>query len=518
MKKIFIHSVSILALSMAFSFGQCQTKTSISEQYRPNYHFTPAAHWMNDPNGLVYYAGEYHLFYQYYPEASVWGPMHWGHAVSTDLFHWKHLPIALYPDSLGYIFSGSAVIDYNNTSGLGSKLNPPMVAIFAYHNPLLEKSGSSQYQYQGMAYSLDKGRTWKKYKHNPVVPNVEKLRDFRDPKVMWNAQIKKWILTLAAGDEVQFYSSNNLINWKKESGFGKNIGAHGGVWECPDLFPIEVKGSKEKKWVLLVSINPGGPNGGSATQYFVGNFDGNKFTPDDTQTRWLDYGKDNYAGVTWSGIPSSDGRRLFLGWMSNWQYAEKVPTENWRSAMTTSRELTLVNSSMGYILASNLVREVAKIRSQSIVIQAQKIHNDVELTKLVPFKLNKTELILNLKIEKNTPVKFGIKLSNDLNEYLIAGYDMAAGQLFVDRTQSGKIGFSKDFPAIVTAPCKLDNNTLQLHILLDETSIEIFAQQGKVVVTNIFFPSQPYSKLSLFSGKGTVKATGIKIWELAKAM
>jgi fructan beta-fructosidase len=518
MKKTVFCFMAVLLLNIAGSYSLSQQKILSTEQYRPNYHFTPAAHWMNDPNGLVYYAGEYHLFYQYYPEASVWGPMHWGHAVSTDLFHWKHLPIALYPDSLGYIFSGSAVIDHDNTSGLGTKLNPPMVAIFAYHNPRLEKSGNNQYQYQGMAYSLDKGRTWKKYNHNPVVPNVERLRDFRDPKVMWNAQIKKWILTLAAGDEVQFYSSSNLIDWKKESGFGKNIGAHGGVWECPDLFPMVIKSTGEKKWVLLVSINPGGPNGGSATQYFVGNFDGNKFTPDDTQTRWLDYGKDNYAGVTWSGIPASDGRRIFLGWMSNWQYGTQVPTEKWRSAMTTPRELTLVQNGTNYILASNPVHEIVKIQTRSVVIPPQTIHNNVDITKSVPFKFSKTELTLNLKIGEQSPAKFGIKLSNDLNERLIAGYDITTGQLFVDRTQSGKVGFSKDFPAIATAPCKLDNNTLQLRIILDEASIEIFAQQGKTVLTNIFFSSQPYSKLSLFSEKGTVKATGIKIWELAKTM
>lgn len=514
MKKI----IMLFVINTIYGYVFCQTVSTTKELYRPSYHFTPSAHWMNDPNGLVYYAGEYHLFYQYYPKASVWGPMHWGHAVSKDLFHWKHLPIALYPDSLGYIFSGSAVIDHDNTSGLGTKINPPMVAIFAYHNPKLEKSGSNQYQYQGMAYSLDKGRTWKKYNHNPVVPNVEKLRDFRDPKVLWDVQIKKWILTLAAGDEVEFYSSSNLIDWKKESGFGKNIGAHGGVWECPDMFPMVVKNTGEKKWVLLVSINPGGPNGGSATQYFVGNFDGNQFTPDDMQTRWLDYGKDNYAGVTWSDIPSVDGRRLFLGWMSNWQYGTQVPTEKWRSSMTTPRELTLVKSGTGYILASNPVREIAKIQTRSVVIQPQTIHNNVDITKSVPFRLSKTELILNLKIGEQSPAKFGIKLSNDLNESLIAGYDITTGQLFVDRTQSGKVGFSKDFPAIVTAPCKLDNNTLQLHILLDEASIEIFAQQGKTVLTNIFFPSQPYSKLSLFSEAGTVQATEIKLWELEKAM
>ena len=516
MKKIIINLLVLLPVSI-FSCWAQENKIQIQDQYRPSYHFTPSAHWMNDPNGLVYYDGEYHLFYQYYPDATVWGPMHWGHAVSKDLLHWEHLPIALYPDSLGFIFSGSAVIDKDNTSGLGTKKNPAMVAIFAYDNPLLEKSGSNKFQYQGMAYSLDKGRTWTKYAKNPVVPNPG-IRDFRDPKVIWDAQINKWILTLAAGDQTQFYSSSNLINWKLESSFGKSIGAHGGVWECPDLFPMKVKGSNEKKWVLLVSINPGGPNGGSATQYFVGNFDGHQFKPDDTQTRWIDYGKDNYAGVTWSDIPSTDGRRIFLGWMSNWQYATIVPTVKWRSAMAIPRELSLIKENNTYTLTSNPVREIAKIRAHSVQIPVKQINTITDITKFVPFKLNKIELVLLCKAGKSAENKFGFKLGNDVNEELVAGYDQNKKQLFVDRTKSGKTDFSKDFPAIIKAPCELYNQTLELHILIDEASIEIFAQQGKTVMTNIFFPTKPYNKISLFSENGTIEIPNLKIWQLNKSM
>lgn len=514
MKKRFIVVIGTICILLNMN----AQNASSNEPYRPAYHFTPAAHWMNDPNGLVYYAGEYHLFYQYYPEAAVWGPMHWGHAVSTDLFHWKHLPIALYPDSLGYIFSGSAVIDYNNTSGLGSKTNPAMIAVFAYHNPKLEQARQSDFQYQGLAYSVDKGRTWKKYTHNPVIPNPGNLKDFRDPKVIWDSESGKWIVAIAAGDEIQFYSSSNLLQWQKEGAFGKKSGAHSGVWECPDLFQMQVKGSKEPKWVLLISVGAGGPNGGSATQYFTGNFDGHQFSADSQQTRWLDYGKDNYAGVTWSNIPPQDGRRLFIGWMSNWQYATQVPTEKWRSAMTAPRELTLIKNGEEYILCSNPAREIGTIRQQHVQIRALSIDGEKEIGSQIPFQFNKSEIVLTFKIGNPACKQFGIKLSNNLHEELVCGYDCRSGHLFVDRSKSGNIAFSKDFASDITAPCPLDNNTLKLHILLDEASAEIFAQQGKTVLTNIFFPTRPYDKLSFFSKGGTVQAADIRIDKLASSM
>ncbi len=337
--------------------------SSYAEQYRPQFHFSPEAHWMNDPNGLVYLDGEYHLFYQYYPDSNVWGPMHWGHAVSPDMIHWKHLPVALFPDSLGYIFSGSAVADVKNTSGLGSAENPPLVAIFTYHDPIGEKNGSNKFQNQGLAYSIDKGRTWTKYPGNPVLKSPG-IRDFRDPKVFWHNESDKWIMILAVNDRVHLYSSPNLLDWTFLSEFGQGIGAHGGVWECPDLFRIKVRGTNEMKWVMLVSINPGGPNGGSATQYFVGNFDGTNFIKENKEIQWVDWGRDNYAGVTWSNVPESDGRRLFLGWMSNWQYANVVPTHVWRSAMTVPRELALMHTGDGYLLVSNPVRELESLRTE----------------------------------------------------------------------------------------------------------------------------------------------------------
>jgi fructan beta-fructosidase len=306
-----------LILLVLMHFGAMAQSGPYHEQYRPQVHFSPPAHWMNDPNGMVYYGGTYHLFYQYYPKGTVWGPMHWGHATSTDLVHWTNRPIALYPDSIGLIFSGSAVVDFNNTSGLGKAGKPPLVAIFTQHSQAREKAGRSDAQNQSLAYSNDGGTSWKMYEHNPVLKNPG-IIDFRDPNVMWYAPGAKWVMSLATRDRITFYSSKNLKDWKKESEFGQHLGAHGGVWECPDLFPLTAAGGKTL-WVLLVNINPGGPQGGSATQYFTGSFDGVKFTAQGTGTRWLDQGTDEYAGVTWH---NTGARRIFLGWMCQPRHGE----------------------------------------------------------------------------------------------------------------------------------------------------------------------------------------------------
>ena len=340
----------LVPLAFLFSCNAVKTQAPTSviadEPHRPKIHFTPKANWMNDPNGMVFYNNQYHFFYQYYPDSTIWGPMHWGHATSTDLVHWQHQPIALYPDSLGYIFSGSAVVDENNTSGFGKDGKPPLVAIFTSHDPVGEKAGKIDFQKQSIAYSVDEGKTWTKYANNPVVKNPG-IRDFRDPKVSWYEAGKKWIMALAAQDHISFYSSKDLKTWNRESDFGKEFGAHGGVWECPDLFPLDYEG--KQVWILFVSINPGGPNGGSATQYFTGVFDGNKFTPYQTDTRWIDYGPDDYAGVTWS---NTGKRKIFIGWMSNWNYANIVPTKKWRNAATIPRDLTIEKIGDKYMLCS----------------------------------------------------------------------------------------------------------------------------------------------------------------------
>jgi fructan beta-fructosidase len=472
-----------------------------NEQYRPQYHFSPESGWMNDPNGLVYYEGEYHLFYQYYPDSTVWGPMHWGHAVSHDLIRWKHLPIALYPDSLGYIFSGSAVVDSANSSGFGSHEKPPMVAIFTYHNPELEKTGSNTFQSQAIAFSLDKGRTWTKYSGNPVLKNPGN-RDFRDPKMFWHPQTKKWDVILAAHDRVQIYSSPDMKKWTFESEFGMGIGEHGGVWECPDLFPVKVEGTEIHKWVMLVSINPGGPNGGSAIQYFTGEFDGHKFVTDDTNTKWVDWGTDDYAGVTWSNIPENDGRRLFIGWMSNWRYATVVPTKVWRSSNTIPRELSVKDEKGHYFLTSRPVREFGDLRrkADTATIKQQIFNGEMKIS-ADRITLMQSELLFGFNLTDNKADTMGIILENNLKERLIIGYCSAQKQFYIDRRSAGNSGFSKEFAGISTAPYK-PGATLKLHLFIDASSVELFVDDGSLVMTTLVFPTEKYNSLKLFSKGG----------------
>ena len=465
------------------------------EQHRPQIHFTPKAHWMNDPNGMFYNKGVYHLFFQYYPGASVWGPMHWGHATSKDLMHWQEQPIALYPDSLGYIFSGSAVVDKNNTSGFGKKGQVPIVAIFTHHNMEGEKEKRNDFQNQSIAYSLDDGKTWVKYAGNPVLHNPG-IVDFRDPKVMWYEAQKKWIMTLATKDRVTFYSSPNLKEWTKESEFGETLGAHGGVWECPDLFSLDDKG--KKVWVLTVSINPGGPNKGSATQYFLGDFDGNKFTPLSTETKWIDYGTDDYAGVTWS---NTGNRKIFLGWMSNWQYATVVPTEKWRSATTLPRELKLKRAGKELYVASLPVAELSAIGLKPIIAYKIAAAKKIDLSKKVG-KI-KFPCRINVSIEKANDFSFSI--TNNLGEEVVIGFDKESNQFFIDRSKSGKTDFEKGFGARHTAPRFSTNAKMNISLVIDVASVELFADDGLTVMTDIFFPNKPYNKIYVSSaGSGAL--------------
>jgi fructan beta-fructosidase len=512
--------VSIFIAVLLVDCNQNSKKSSeavsgyFTEQYRPQFHFTPEANWMNDPNGMVYYTGEYHLFYQYYPDSTIWGPMHWGHAVSRDMVHWQQLPIALYPDSLGYIFSGSAVVDWKNTTGFGSVENPPLVAIFTYHDMSGEKSGKIDYQNQGIAYSLDKGRNWNKYQNNPVLPNPG-IKDFRDPKVFWHEGTEKWNLILSAQNQVKIYSSEDLKEWHFESEFGTDAGAHGGVWECPDLFPMKLEGTDEEKWVLLVSINPGGPNGGSATQYFVGDFDGKQFFPASKETNWLDYGRDNYAGVTWSDVPKQDGRRLFMGWMSNWNYAQVVPTEVWRSAMTVPRELKLEELDGKLLVKSVPVRELIQLQDQAtqITFEERQISGETTLgTKDI--NLNQCELVLNLETGNSAADPLGIILENAVGETVKIGYSSKSQQFFIDRTKSGDMSFSDRFSGIATAPYSAGKQ-IQLHLFIDAASVEIFVDEGKLVMTELFFLSEEFTRISLFAEGGEVELSSGSMTKLS---
>ncbi len=448
---------------------------------------------MNDPNGMVYYEGEYHLFYQYYPEGNTWGPMHWGHAVSTDLVRWENLPVALYPDTLGYIFSGSAVVDWNNTSGLGKEGQPAMIAIFTYHNSEGEKAGKIDFQNQGIAYSNDKGRTWTKYPGNPVLLNPG-IRDFRDPKVIWHEESRRWVMALAVKDKISIYTSPDLINWKLGSDFNPDWAAYGGVWECPDLFPLKSEDGIAK-WVLLVSINPGAPNGGSGTQYFVGDFDGEKFTPAQSEIKWLDYGADNYAGVTWSDIPANDGRRLFIGWMSNWLYAQNVPTTIWRSAMTVPRHLVLRETAGQYQVVSQPVEELGKLRTGSKQAEGTTISLPAELV-----EIDMAGLESNFQLRFSNP---------DQEEWIVK---KSGDSIVFDRSKSGQTDFHPEFTRQHYMPVP-GLEIRHLKIYLDRSSIELFFNHGERVMTELIFPRSFYSQMKVEGIKGPVTVHQLKsIW------
>ena len=445
---------------------------SYKELYRPQFHFSPEEKWMNDPNGMVYFNEEYHLFYQYHPYGTTWGPMHWGHAISKDLMHWEHLPIALFPDEHGDIFSGSAVVDWNNTSGFFDD-KPGLVAIYTSAGTYPDSDRPRQRQ--SLAYSKDNGRTWAKYEGNPVLSDVT-ITDYRDPKVFWHEDTNKWVMVLATGQTVTIYTSPNLKEWEFASEFGNKAGSHDGVWECPDLFKLPVDDDQEKqKWVMFVSI---GDNvefkEGSRTQYFIGDFDGKTFVNDnaDETTIWLDYGRDNYAGVSWSDV--QDGRRIYLGWMSNWRYANQVPTEEWRSAMTLPRELSLTATEDGIRLVQNPVAEVSEIRKSTDSYENQTI----EPGKPVSVPLNNKLVEINLEFEKITSNHFGLIIQHSETEKTIVSYDVLKETLLVDRTQSGEDSFSSSFPTVQEAPFKLNNNRVKIQLFIDTSSIEVFANNG----------------------------------------
>ncbi len=479
------------------------------EPYRPQFHFSPEKKWMNDPNGMVYHKGVYHLFYQYYPEDIVWGPMHWGHATSTDLVHWKHKPIALYPDEHGLIFSGSAVVDKQNSSGFGTVENPPLVAIFTYHLMEGEKAGRTDFQTQGIAYSLDNGDTWEKYKGNPVIGN-EGIKDFRDPKVMWHEETGKWIMTLVAGDHAKFYGSKDLKNWELLGEFGKDKGAHGGVWECPDLIPMKVNGTDEERWVLLISINPGAPNGGSGTQYFVGDFDGKVFTTDQTETKWIDFGTDNYAGVTYNNNPEVDP--IFIGWMSNWTYARDTPTEEWRSAMTTPRKLKLKKLNGEYQLFNYPIEGVDDIVNKKETAKIEVAPSQME--SLSSDNFNQSEIRF-----KTSAQDFELVFGNSAKDELVLAMSGKQKTFFLDRSKSGKVDFQEDFgKGVQQMPVHfLPEGEYEVRILVDWSSIEIFINEGQYVMTSQIFPNGNYTGLIIKNtGENVLQCNGFQVNEVSR--
>lgn len=472
--------------------------TGNREKFRPTYHFSPLYGWMNDPNGMVYKDGEYHLFYQHNPYGSKWGNMHWGHAISKDLINWEHRPDAITPDALGTIFSGSAVVDTDNTAGFGAGA---IVAIYTQN---------SDRQVQSIAYSTDNGRSFTKYENNPVL--TSDARDFRDPKVFWHKETQRWIMLLAVGQEMQIFSSSNLKDWAFESSFGEGQGAHGGVWECPDLFELPVDGTNEKKWVLLCNLNPGGPFGGSATQYFVGTFNGKEFVNESpSKTKWMDWGKDHYATVTWSDAP--DNRRIAIAWMSNWQYANDVPTSQYRSPNSVPRDLSLFTVDGETYLQSAPSPELLKLR---------------DISKKRSFKVNGTRIIkdmiagnegayeIELIIENQHADVIGFRLYNDKGEEVDMQYDMKEKKFSMDRRKSGDVGFNENFPMLTWTAIESGKDELKLRLFVDKSSVEAFGDGGRFVMTNQVFPSEPYTHIDFYSKGGAYKVDSFVIYKLKK--
>lgn len=471
------------------------------EKYRPSYHHTPAYGWMNDPNGMFYKDGVYHLYFQYNPYGSMWGNMHWGHSTSTDLVNWKNEGVAIAPDAIGTIFSGSCVVDHNNTSGFGEG------AVVAFYTSA-KQTPWGDCQTQSMAYSLDNGKTFIKYENNPILTSSEK--DFRDPKVFWYAPKEHWVMMLAVGQHMEIYSSKNLKDWTKESEFGEGHGCHGGVWECPDLVELPVEGTKEKKWVLICNINPGGPFGGSATQYFVGDFDGSTFTNNyPEETKWMDYGKDHYATVTWNNAP--DGRCIAIGWMSNWQYANNVPTLQYRSANTIARDLSLFKQDGSIFLKSEPCKEMLEARKDGRQIKTVNVAK-AETISLSPQSDNGAyEVELSINPGKSKEVSF--VLSNGKGEKVLMTYDVVKKTFAIDRTKSGEVSFSNDFPA-VTEITLSKSKELKLRLFVDKSSIEAFVDNGKFVMTNCVFPSAPYDMIRFESDGNRYKVNNINIYQI----
>lgn len=483
----------ILTLLTCIVLSSCESNTPVSsqrgtisthEKHRPIFHHSPREGWMNDPNGLVYQDGIYHLFYQHNPDSTVWGPMHWGHATSKNLVHWEQQDIALYPDTLGTIFSGSAVVDKDNTAGFGKDA---LVAIFTHHHPQLEQQNTGRHQYQSIAYSTDKGKTWTKYDGNPVLPNPG-IRDFRDPKVIWHQESGTWVMALATHQTVTFYRSPDLKSWERLSEFGEGVGVHDGVWECPDLIHFE----EEDVWVLLVSINPGGPNGGSATQYFVGDFDGRTFHPLDSAIRWIDYGRDNYAGVTFY---NTGDRKIFMGWMSNWQYANEVPTERWRSANTFPRELGLEKVKGRWYLVAQPVDEINGI------IGSPQTYSSMTVEDSLPLHHEWGSLSEAYRLDFKLPATkpFRVRLSNALHEEVVVGFDPDKNSFYTDRRAANPIPFKDNFPSRQVAPRLSPEDEISITLLVDVASVELFADEGLTVMTDIFFPNEDFQQLTLIS-------------------
>jgi fructan beta-fructosidase len=509
------HLLTIAIIYLGSEFVHAQAP-GYNQPYRPQVHFTPQQNWINDPNGLVYHDGEYHLFYQYNPFGNEWGHMTWGHAVSTDLVRWQELPPAIAEENGIMAFSGSVVVDSLNSSGFGKDGKTPMIAIYTGHE--------ANRQSQHLAYSLDKGRTWTKYEKNPVLDLNPPQKDFRDPYVFWHAPTQKWVMIVVLPHEQKalFELSTDLKSWEIAGEFQvKNPKL--GIWECPSLLEIPVAGSSQSKWLMMISMGTGAPFGGSGMQYFVGDFDGKTFTPQDTVTRYVEYGKDFYAAIPFGNTP----RKLMMGWMSNWQYAGKVPTAPFRGAMTTPRELSLVSTPAGIEMRQKPIDYFTTGKANVVPGSASKMN-----TIFANYRKSNSPYVLLVEGDGRS---FGVAVKGGNGQETRIGYDAAKHEIYTDRTQSGQTAFDPNFPTRTTAPLRLwgtanakkglkttknlktsaQSETVRLIIVVDRSSVEVFANDGAAVLTNLIFPNEGHNGIRFF-GEG-IKQTSFRelgsIWK-----
>ncbi len=523
-------AINLMRLSDTFD-------TTNTDYYRPSYHFTPLYGWMNDPNGMVYKDGEYHLYFQYNPYGSKWGNMHWGHAVSRDLIHWEHLDPAIARDAVGHIFSGSSVVDKKNTAGFGKDA---IIAIYT-------NNSVNHDEVQCIAYSNDNGRTFTKYEGNPVLTPFDGLKDFRDPKVFWYEKDKCWFMIVSADKETRFYKSKNLKKWDYVSAFGKGLGQQPCQYECPDFFQLPVNGDeKNKKWVMTMNINPGCWFGGSATEYFVGDFDGKNFTcPDANEVKWLDWGKDHYATVTFSNTGS---RVLAITWMSNWQYANLTPFKQNRGANGLPRELKLYEKNGKYYISEDVAPEALALRKSTKELGSQTVEGEKAFAGATSGMEGAFEIEADVTADANGIA--GIELYNNKCERTLIYIDMKEGKVVMDRTESGLTDFGKqsvphdielawdkqraaegkqpariensinyknDFALATWAPlslCQEGKKTFHLDIFADKSSIELFVDGGRIAMTNLVFPVAPYENVKLYSQGGKAEFQNMKIHTL----
>lgn len=478
------------------------------DDVRPVYHFTPLTNFVNDPNGLVFRDGVYHLFYQHNPEGNRWGHMSWGHATSRDLWRWTHQPLALRESDGIMIFSGSAVVDVKNTSGLGGPVTPPMVAVYT-------GDGKGR-QTQNLAYSLDGGRTFTKFAGNPVVDLNS--NSFRDPKVFWHEPTKRWIMATVLADErkVRLWGSADLKTWETLSDFGP-MGSIQGVWECPELMQVPFADDpKDSRWILKVDVNEGAPFGGSGGQYFVGQFDGKTFTPEerkpDASPLWIDHGKDFYASQAWNDAPGK--RPVWIAWMNNWQYANEIPTNPWRGAMTAPRSVALRRTADGVRIMQEPAESLRSLRGAHHTIAARSIPEGD--TPLEEQGVKGTALEIVAEFEPGESESFGLKVRQGRNEETVIGVDVRKGEVFVDRSRSGKTDFSPHFAGRHSASlgARYIHAPIRLHVLIDATSVEVFADEGRVVLTDQIFPSPSSGGVSLFATGGEARLRSLEAWDL----